>query len=239
MVLDNMLFTGNQLLIVGAGGFAREVRDICDAANIPAVGYLVDKEYGKPGDDVDGLPILGDLSYGTIKHRDPHGEEVYLGHGDWWYVIAVGEPTHRYGLWRRCIKAYKDGTAAIIKHPSVQIGRSNIVLGGSILCGGSILTNNIVIHPHVHVNLSCTIGHDCVIEEFVTLSPGVHVSGNVTIGTGTFIGTGAVIVEKVRIGSWCHIGAGTVVLKDVPDNATVVGVPGQVVKMRENDWQLR
>jgi sugar O-acyltransferase (sialic acid O-acetyltransferase NeuD family) len=211
------------LVIVGAGGFAREVRDVADAVGIEVFGYIVDLKYGKPGDNIDGLTILGDLSYGWDDK----------GHAE--HIIAIGEPVHRYKVWER---HNRSGVRyATLIHPSTQMGRNNIVLMGSIICGGVIITNHVVIHPHTHINLGCTIGHDVNIKEFVTLSPGVHISGNAFIGVGTFIGTGAVVVERVNIGRWCHIGAGAVVTKDVPDNTTVVGVPGKIVRIREDNWQ--
>jgi acetyltransferase EpsM len=57
----------------------------------------------------------------------------------------------------------------------------------------------------------------------------VSVSGNVMIGEGTLIGSGAVILPNLKIGKWCKIGAGSVITKNIPDNSTVVGVPGVIV----------
>ena len=108
-----------------------------------------------------------------------------------------------------------------------------------MITAGSILTNQIRIGNHVHINLDCTIGHDAILQDFTTLAPGVHVSGNVAFGHGCYVGTGANILEKLHIGEWSIIGAGSTITKDVPANTTVVGLPGIVVKTRESGWQVK
>ena len=65
------------------------------------------------------------------------------------------------------------------------------------------------------------------------ISPNATLSGNVVVGTGTHIGSGAVSIQGIRIGKWCTIGAGTVVIRDVPDFSTVVGNPGRIIKRKE------
>jgi len=59
------------------------------------------------------------------------------------------------------------------------------------------------------------------------------------MATGCYVGTGANINGKIHIGEWSIIGAGSTIVKDVPPNTTVVGVPGQVIKTREPGWHLR
>jgi len=77
-----------------------------------------------------------------------------------------------------------------------------------------------------------------ILQDFVTLSPGVHVSGNVTLGTGCFVGTGANFIEKLNIGAWTVIGAGSVIVGEVPADTTVVGIPGKIIKVKEPGWHL-
>jgi acetyltransferase-like isoleucine patch superfamily enzyme len=88
----------------------------------------------------------------------------------------------------------------------------------------------VVLGCNVQVNLDCTIGHDTVLEDEATLAPGVHVSGRVHIEQGAYIGTGAVIINGseshfLRIGRHAVVGAGASVIRDVPAETTVVGVP--------------
>jgi sugar O-acyltransferase (sialic acid O-acetyltransferase NeuD family) len=210
-------------VIIGAGGFAREVLDIFEAAkeagqNCEVLGYLVEAQYGLQGKLINDRPILGD--FGWLAER---AKKVLV-------ICGVGDPMVR----KRLIERARDGGARFgnIIHPSAILTK-HITLGeGIVIAAGCILTNNIRIGDHVHVNLDCTIGHDCVLENYTTLAPGVHVSGCVTLGEGCHIGTGANIVEKKMVGAWSQIGAGSVVIADIPQHSTAVGVPAKVIKTR-------
>ena len=74
------------------------------------------------------------------------------------------------------------------------------------------------------------VDHDCTIKSFANISPGCHISGRTVIGKYSFLGTGAVTIPDIKIGDNCIVGAGTVVINDVPDSTTVVGVPGRVIR---------
>jgi acetyltransferase EpsM len=114
-------------------------------------------------------------------------------------------------------------------HESIQVGIGNII------CKGVVLTVDIKIGNHVIININSTIGHDVILEDFVSIMIGVHISGNVKIGEGTLIGSGAVILPNITIGKWCKIGAGAVITKNIPDYSLVVGVPGKIIKIEENN----
>jgi acetyltransferase EpsM len=58
-------------------------------------------------------------------------------------------------------------------------------------------------------------------------------AGNVYVGEGTHIGLRASVIQGIRIGKWCTIGAGAVIINDIPDGATVVGNPGRIIKVIE------
>jgi acetyltransferase-like isoleucine patch superfamily enzyme len=58
----------------------------------------------------------------------------------------------------------------------------------------------------------------------------VHLAGFVTIKSGTFIGIGACSVPGVTIGVNCTIGAGAVIIGDIPDNVVAAGVPAKVIR---------
>jgi acetyltransferase EpsM len=85
----------------------------------------------------------------------------------------------------------------------------------------------------VILNTSCSVDHDCVVEDFAHLAPGVRLAGNVHVGEGALLGVGSCVIPGVRIGRWATVGAGAAVIEDVPDYATVVGVPARVIKIGE------
>ena len=216
------------VVIIGAGGFAREVLDIFDACNqdklsYEVLGYIVEAKYGAPGTLENEKPILGDFDW-----LERHVEDVFT-------VCGVSAPHHRMRLVQRAREV--GSRFCNIIHPSAILTRWVSMGEDVIITAGCIFTNQIRIGNHVHVNLDCTIGHDTVIEDFVTLAPGVHVSGKVTLAEGCNVGTGTNIIEKIYVGKWSIIGAGSTIVRDVPPNTTVVGVPGRVIKEREVGWQ--
>lgn len=216
-----------KVVIIGAGGFAREVQDVFEASrasgeDVEVLGFIVEPRFGVAGTLVSDLPILGGFDW-----LRAHAAEVAA-------ICAVGAPEVR----RRLVASARAVGARFcsVIHPAAVLTRRVHLGQGVVITAGCILTNNIRLGDHVHLNLDCTVGHDSIIEDFATISPGVHVSGNVTLAEGCSIGTGANIIEKRRVGEWSVVGAGTTVIGDVPPNTTVVGVPGRVVKLREPGW---
>lgn len=217
------------LVIIGAGGHAREVLDVVDAINevtptFNVVGFVVESEYYEAGEVLHDVPVVGDLAW-----LGSRAQSVSI-------VVGIGDPATR-----RRIVARTDALGvrgATLVHPAAVTTRWMDIGEGAILTAGCILTNEIEIGRHAHVNRCCTVGHDTVIGDFATLSPGACVSGSVSIGEGVFVGTGANIVEKTALGEWCRVGAGSTVIADVPANATAVGVPARVVRERKPGWHL-
>jgi sugar O-acyltransferase (sialic acid O-acetyltransferase NeuD family) len=215
-----------RVVILGAGGFAREVLDVYDACNdagwgpFQVVGFLAD---GQPaGSTVNDRPLLGDVGWLSGQHDPPL------------VICGIGDPAVR----RRVVGRAAELGARFhrVVHPDARLTRWVELGPGTVITAGCILTNRIRVGAHVHVNLNTTIGHDAIIEDFVTLAPGVHVSGNVTLGSGSNIGTGAAIIQGVTIGAGSVIGAGAVVTEDVPPDVVAVGVPARVVKERSPGW---
>lgn len=85
----------------------------------------------------------------------------------------------------------------------------------------------VLIHPDAYVSPSATVDHDCLLDAFVHISPGAHLSGNTHIGEESWIGTGACSRQQIRIGSRATIGAGAVIVCDIPDGMTVAGNPAK------------
>ncbi len=92
---------------------------------------------------------------------------------------------------------------------------------------------DVVVGKHVHINLDCTVGHDARISDYSTLYPGVHVSGCATVGQEAELGTGSQIIQGKRVGEGTILGAGSVVVRDLPEWCTAVGVPARPVKYRD------
>lgn len=215
------MLTASEILIYGAGGFAREVAWLvqkCSSETKPiVVGCLIDDARIPRGKQLNGIPVL---SLDEARLRYPKAE----------IVTAIGDPRARAQAVGKAEQAGFRFTTLI--HPGVEMSEWVEIGHGSIICAGNIITTNIRIGRHVHINLDCTIGHDAVLSEFTTLAPGVHISGWVHVGANVYIGTGAVIINgtaesPLLIGDGSIIGAGACVTKSVESSITVVGVPAR------------
>jgi sugar O-acyltransferase (sialic acid O-acetyltransferase NeuD family) len=210
------------LVIVGAGGFGRElvqlVRDTNERA--PTFEFLGFLDDGATRADL--LQRLGATLLGPVSR---------LVDVDATYVIGIAAAEARRRI--DAIARSRDRRAATLVHPAATIG-SDVQLGeGVVVTAGARLTTHIVVGRHAHLNLNCTIGHDVVIEDFVTLFAGVHLGGGCVIEEGATLGTGCVILPNIRVGRGSVVGAGAVVVRDVEPDTTVV-VPAARPTLRSN-----
>lgn len=217
------------VVIIGAGGHAREVLDVVEACRedgqaVEPVGFLVDPEFQADQRELRGLPILGGLEW--LEENSASAE----------VIVAVGAPELRFRLAKRARAYGARFTTAI--HPAATLTRRVTIGEGSVIMAGCRLTTDLRLGRHVHLLLNSTLAHDVTLEDFVSVFAGANISGSVYLGEGALVGAGAVLVEKTRVGAWSRIGAGSTVLGPVGANVTAVGVPARVVRTREPGWHL-
>lgn len=212
------------LYIVGAGGFGREVAWLVERINKVAptwniVGFLDDAEEVK-NTNVNGYKVLGGCDY-----LESISEEC-------WVVCTIGASKTRRRVVEK-IKKYTNVKFPILVDPSVLCSELVQIGEGSIICAGTIITVNIAIGEHVILNLDCTVGHDAILQDFVTVYPSVNISGNVVAEECVELGTGTQIIQGKRIEKETIVGAGAVVVKDLPAKCTAVGAPAKPIKFFE------
>ena len=211
-----------KIVIIGAGGFGRETCDVLQEIQNQhnrweLLGFL-DDDSKQSEEEYAGYRVLGPIDW--LKRQD-NPEKISV-------IIAVGNNELRKRIAEK-IKKIGCIFASLI-HPDVRIAHNVNIGEGVIITAGCILTNRIKIGNHVIINLDVTIGHDVTIEDFVNINPGVHINGSNYISQGAYIGTGVVTIQNVRIGQWSVIGAGAVVVKDIPEKVLAVGIPAEVKK---------
>ena len=213
--------TTEQIIIYGAGGFARELAWFFESARDPdkprQVVCFVDDNPLTHGTLINNIPAMDLLS---ARGRFP-GAKIVLG---------IGASKTRQILAERVVALGFEFATFI--HPRVEIAPWVEVGEGTVICPGCTLTTNIKIGRHVQINVNCSITHDDILDDYTTLAPGVHVSGAVHLGQRAYVGTGAVIIngtldQPLIIGDDAVIGAGACVVKSVPPGITVVGVPAR------------
>lgn len=159
----------------------------------------------------------------AIRERDPaarSGAEVfflYSGlHAVMWYRIAHWFFKHRRFFIARWISQHAKKTTGIEIHPGAVIGKGLLIDHGS----------------GVVIGETAVIGDNCTIYQGVTLGgTGKHKGKrHPTLGDNVMIGSGAKILGPFKIGDNAKVAAGAVVLEEVPENSTAVGVPARIVR---------
>jgi sugar O-acyltransferase (sialic acid O-acetyltransferase NeuD family) len=206
------------VVIVGCGGFGREIHDILLATHDGAHlhGFLDDEASSTNLKLVErrGARVLGSVALLSELHAE--------------YLIGIADPVARARIDDFGSRSGRD--AGLLIHPTASLG-FDVELGpGSVIAAGARLTTNIVLGRHVHLNLNSTVGHDTRIGDYVTVNPGATISGNVSLGNRVTIGTGAAVIQGVNVGAGTTVGAGAVVVRDLPANVTAVGVPAKPLR---------
>ena len=210
------------IVIIGAGGVGKEVALLIEQINNKKLTYnligFIDDNSSLHGTQINGYKVLG-----GIEHLKTMHSPIYA-------VCAIAN----YKVKKNIINSLTSSSVhfANIIHPDVYISNTNSVGEGVIIYSGVIMTTNIKIGDHVIISPKCGIGHEALIENYVSLLWNVNVSGNVTIREGSLIGSGVTIIQNKIIGKASILGAGAVVIKDIPDNCTAVGMPAKVVNWR-------
>ncbi|WP_239334700.1 NeuD/PglB/VioB family sugar acetyltransferase [Frankia sp. CiP3] len=209
------------LLLVGAGGLARETAQAVYAADSHRLLGFTDDNPARWGCVLDGLPVLG-------------GTEVIASMPDAVVVLCPGSGAVRARLAAR-LAAGGIGAErfATVVHPGVHVPPSCTVGHGSILLGGIAMTTAVTIGNHVAVMPNSVLTHDDVVEDFATICASVSLAGGVRVGAGAYVGAGALVRENLSVGPWSTVGMGTVVLADVPAAEVWVGNPGRFLRGAE------
>ncbi len=199
----------DKLIIIGASGHGKVVADIAIKINKwQKIIFLDDDESIKTSM---GLEVIGKTA-DAFKYKD-----------DAEFFVAIGSNTTREKIQEKFMDEGLNLVSLI--HPSGIIGTDVEIGIGTVIMAGVVVNSSTRIGKGCIINTSSSLDHDNVIENYVHISPGVKFAGNVAIGKGSWIGIGSVVSNNVNICSGCKIGAGAVVVKDITELGTYVGVP--------------
>jgi UDP-perosamine 4-acetyltransferase len=94
---------------------------------------------------------------------------------------------------------------------------------------GAVVNADSIIDDLAIINTGATVDHDCRVGRAVHIGPQCALAGNVVVGAGSFLGVGCKLIPGVRIGEHATVAAGAVVVSDIADGVTAMGVPAKPV----------
>jgi sugar O-acyltransferase (sialic acid O-acetyltransferase NeuD family) len=211
-----------RVLVIGAGGHGQVIADAIQSARraggqFELIGFLDDSR-ALHGKKFLGADVLGPV---TSVADIPHDA----------IVVAIGDNRTRRDVY--CGLKASGEYLITVRHPNSTVAEGVEIGSGSMICAGVVVNTGSVIGENVILNTGCTVDHHNTIGGHVHLAPGVHTGGEVIVGEGTLVGIGASVLPRCHIGSWSTVGGGAVVIRNLPDSVTAIGVPATVVQSRQ------
>ncbi|EIM72867.1 acetyltransferase [Nitritalea halalkaliphila LW7] len=200
--------------ILGASGHAKVIVDIIQR-NGQEVGYVFD----------DNPAVSSFLGHTVLSRLEK--EQLYA----FPLVLAIGK-----NCTRRAVSLSLDDVAFTqpLIHPSAIVSELAHIGKGTVVMPGAIVNAGAFIGEHCIINTGAVIEHDCILHDFVHISPNAILAGGVEVLPETQIGMNASVIQNVTIGAHSIVGAGSVVIEDIPDHCTAVGVPAKPIKLHKS-----
>ncbi len=204
---------GLPIIILGGGGHAKVVIDTLLLQDRQILGYC---ELGPDGKPVLEVARLGEEE--VILRFAP--EKVRLANG-------IGSPLRSAVYERFAAKGY---LFEQVIHPSAVVATDVHLDSGVQIMAKAVVQPGTCIGIDTIINTAASVDHDCVLGSHVHVGPGAVLCGHVRVGDGAQIGAAATIIQGKSIGAGSIVGAGALVLEDIPSKVTAVGVPARVIK---------
>lgn len=210
------------VLVVGGGDQGRQVISAIEAAGNTIAGVL-DRTIPR-GSVVAGYPVVG--AENDLR-ACADGENAGA------FVVAIGDNATRGALLERLTAECPGLSIVTVVHPTAFVARDATIGSGCIVLAGAVVSNGCTMGRGVLLGTHSSLDHDCVVDDYASLAPGVTTGGTVRIGRASALGVGANVVHRISIGADTVIGAGALVLDDIPDRVVAYGVPARVARERE------
>jgi len=201
------------LIIIGAGGHGKVVADIAEKS----------KQWGKICflDDNPSIQYAGRYEVlGVVADA-----KKYVGDGG--FFVAIGDNSIRQKVQSDFER--QGFAAATLIHPNAVIASDVEIGSGTVVMAGVVVNSGTKIGKGCIINTSASVDHDCTINNYVHISPGAHLAGNVYVGERNWIGLGSLIINNLILFRDCTIGAGAVVIHNIDESGTYVGLPARKV----------
>lgn len=200
-----------KVVILGAGGHAKSIADIILKSGDEVLGFLDDNvELGTVIIKSKDIKVIGKIDDALELAKD---ENIF-------FIIGIGNNKVREKISTNYNLNYYTAI-----HPTSVIAEDVVISEGTTVMANTVINVGSTIGKHCIVNTNAVVEHDNVIGDYVHLSPGVVLSGTVTVGRCTHLGTGTKVRNNTNITSNTIVGVGGVVVKNIEQQGTYIGVP--------------
>lgn len=208
------------LIIIGAGGYAKSVLDSVDHMNFKMVGYIDDIK--SIGTMHQGYPVLGN-TLDCIENPQ-----------DYVYFVAIGNNRKRQSWYLKL----KESDLSLINviDKSALVSTVSEIGEGTFIGKLAIINHGCSVGDNCVINTRALLEHGCQIKNHVNISTNATLNGDVICEDGCFVGSGTVVNGQLTINRWALVGSGAVVIKDVTENTTVVGVPAKEIDSKSDKY---
>lgn len=201
-----------KLAIIGASGHGKVVADIARKNGYKEIVFLDDDESIH---ECGGYPVIGKSSEAGTIDAD--------------IIVGIGNA----GIRKRIQESVPEEKLVTLIHPDAVIAEDVAIGVGTVVIAGAVINSGASIGKGCIINTCSSVDHDCVVGDYVHIAVGSHLCGAVSVGSGTWIGAGATVSNNISVCPDCMIGAGAVVVNDIQECGTYVGVPARRINMEK------
>ena len=210
------------IVLFGGGNQAHYTIDIIEKEGKYNVVGIIDSIH-EVGSERFGYKILG---------RQENLKELISKYNIFGGVISIGDNWSRYIVYQQIIKIVPDFNFVNAIHPSVIIGNTTEMGVGIVAMAGCIFNPKAKIGNFTFFATGAQIEHDNTIHDFASISAGSITGGYVTLGKFSAITLGVTILDRIEIGENTVVGAGSLIIKSIPNNVLAYGNPAKIIRSR-------
>ena len=148
-------------------------------------------------------------------------------------VISIGDNWTRYYVAKEIRSYVSDFKFFNAIHPSCIIGEHVKFGEGIVAMAGVIFNPRSTVGDHTFFATGAQVEHDCIIGDYASISAGSITGGYVELGDFAAITLGVTVFDRTKIGENSVVGAGSLVVKDLPDNVLAYGNPAKIIRARK------
>lgn len=207
-------------IIIGAGTYGQVYKEYLQT-EYDVIAYY-DDDSTLHGNLIDGVKVKGSIK-DAIENEDSADTRVFVPIGNNLVRVKILKEFEQNGF--ETPSFIHENT---IIHPSVKIGKSVYILPGTCIMPLSIIGD------YTMISMGVNIAHHTIIEQGCFFSQGTNIGASINVKELAYVGISATLMTGVKsVGIDCLVGAGAVVIKDVPDKAIVAGVPAKIIRSKE------